>query len=210
MLVGKDSLVDKLWNRRGSLGKRLREAGFHTIVPPAFSPYWENPPLDGHMAIKMTAQMTVDLSRHVNVIPTIEWRTRADIERFAAWIKRGNVNCIAVHLSTRVSREWDRMLEETGYLGQILGPRMHLVAIGPSRISRIQRVSDTWPGRLTIASGRPWQLAKDGQLLHADLTDTPASRRTNRSELAGLNASTFAQVVEQLTRYPRLRGVSGL
>ena len=210
-LVGSDRDQKKFWDRRGDLGNRLRRAGFSLAVTPAFSTYSDSPPLDGHVAVKWTAQMVRDLSRQITVVPSIAWRTDRDLERSLEWFEAGGVHTVALHLSQSARRQWEWMLEAVETLARLSEGSLHLVVIGPSTIDRIQRVANAWPGSLTIASTKPWMLARRGRALRSDLSHYRVPKnKASKDQLFTHNAETFFATTESLLRYPQLRLVSGL
>ena len=80
-MLGNDQHLMNLWRRRFHLGPLLKQAGCSTAITPGFSMYWESPSYDGILSMRMATEMARILARHVNVIPTVGWRTPLDLER---------------------------------------------------------------------------------------------------------------------------------
>jgi hypothetical protein len=198
-LIGDDFVIKSLWDRLGSLGERLAEAGFSTAISSSFSTYWDNSPLSGLVALRQSAEMAHVLSRHLAVVPTLAWRTGADLLRWVTWLELSRVSAIAVHLSVRESSDWDWLLNGVRGIGRLFSKPPRLVAVGPSTLDRIQRVATAWPGDLTIASGRPWHLAQHGYELQPDLGYRSIPRLAkSRKRLWDENRRMFDEVVNNL------------
>ncbi len=202
-LVAEDPIIKKLWDRRARLGKRLAAAGFTTAIAPAYSTYWGSSPFDGHVAVRWSAEMAAHLSRSVSVVPTIAWRTEADLQRWAHWIESGSLSCIAIHLSKSTRREWDWMVQAVDILAGLFAVPPHLLVIGPSTLPRIRRVADLWPSGLSVASTKPWLLAQHGRALNLDLSSSHVPRNIPTTQIAERNARIFAAVATDIVRNPQ-------
>jgi hypothetical protein len=202
VLLGNDQHLMNLWKRRSHLGLWLKDAGCGTVISPGFSMYWESSSFDGLLSMRMASEMARLLSRYVNVIPTIGWRTNRDLERWIEWINSGEVPALAVHFSTGKCREWDWMLEGVDLLAKGVPTTTRLIAAGVSGRLRVQRIAATWPGPLTIASGKPWLAAKHGCLLLPNLRVKRVSRRVTTEILVQRNVATFLAATSELISRP--------
>ena len=54
-LLGRDSDLERVWTRRGSLGRQLREKGYTAAVAPAFSTWHDDPPYSGLLSVARSA-----------------------------------------------------------------------------------------------------------------------------------------------------------
>ena len=203
-MLGHDQLLMNLWRRRFQLGRLLKETGCDTAITPGFSMYWESPSYDGLLSMSMATEMARLLSRHVNVIPTVGWRTPTDLERWVLWINSGEVPALAVHFSTGRSGEWDWMLDGVASLAKRVSGETRLIAVGVFSNRRIQRIAASWRGPLTIASGSPWMAAQHGRLLLPDLNVKRVTRRVSRESLVDRNIATFMSATDHLTSRPTL------
>lgn len=200
VLVGSDRWIHSLWGRRGRLGQDLQKAGFSGVVAPAYSTYWSDTPFEGLIEVRRTLAMASILQRHLPVIPTLAWRNKKDLSRWADWLMASRASTIAVHLGMRPLNQWKWHLAGLEILaGQLGSEDLRLVAIGPSTIPRVSDVFLSWPGPVTIASQRPWHLAQQGRVLGDDLRPEKDLRMT-REELVDHNARMFAEVVEGIAR----------
>ena len=203
-MLGHDQLLTNLWRRRFQLGPLLKEAGCDTAITPGFSMYWESPSYDGLLSMSMATEMARRLSRHVNVIPTVSWRTPRDLERWARWINSGDVPALAIHFSTGRSAEWGWMLDGTAWLAEHVPSETRLIAVGVFSHRRIRRIAASWGGPLTIASGSPWLAAQHGRLLLPDLRVKRVTRRVSTESLVHRNLSTFVSATDNLMSRPTL------
>lgn len=203
-MLGHDQLLMNLWRRRFQLGPLLKEAGCDTAITPGFSMYWESPSYDGLLSMSMATEMARLLSRHVNVIPTVGWRSPRDLERWALWINSADVPALAVHFSTGRSGEWDWMLDGIASLAERIPTETRLIAAGVFSLRRIQRIAASWGGPLTITSGGPWLAAQHGRLLLPNLGVKRVTRRVSTESLVHRNVSTFVSATDDLTSRPTL------
>jgi hypothetical protein len=209
VLVGQDDVIDKLWHTRGNIGTRLKKAGYELVITPAFSTWWESSVMERMGSVRYSAEMSVDLSRQISVVPTLPWGNYRDLERSADWVAQEEIQCIAVHLGAEDAYVFDWMLQGVEILSRLLEQPRRLVVIGPSTVDRITRLGDIWPGEMTIASQRPWLKGKHGHRLLPDLT-YEQDWSLSLSEVVDANAKMFCIVVESLLRQPKLRLVANI
>ena len=137
------------------------------MVSSAFSTWWDWSPFESLLAMWDTADFASTLARSVPTIPSIVWRHRRDLVRWAGWIAATGAGAIAVDLGTlRSAPHWSWAMASIAFLAEQIAsltdlPR--LVVHGPSTVARLTEVGYAWPGPLTFASQRPWLLAGNGQ-----------------------------------------------
>lgn len=197
VLHGKDRDLLRLGSLEGFVAPALRAADVPVVVSPAFSTWWEWSPFDSLVAMARSAHFAATLARMVPTIPSVVWRHDHDLSRWAGWISATGATAIAVDLGTLRRRGyWEWGLEGIAVLGNLfesLDAVPHLVVNGPFTVPRMTAVTRRWPGGLTFASQRPWQLAMSGRLIDADLQDYPTD--SDRDDLAHANRRTFDAVV---------------
>jgi hypothetical protein len=199
-LLGRDSDLEHLWNRRGSLGRMLRRKGYSTIVGPAFSTWLQDPPFSGVAAVARSAAVADALANELPTIPSLVWRTAVDIQRQVEWLGAG-VPQVTVDLGSRDDAHWGWLLNGVALLAaEFLGTLDRhpiLIAHGPSTLDRIAQLCGTWQGRVIIASQMPYQVARSGYRLTTDFARVFDASVT-RDELVAINAETFNTEVSRI------------
>lgn len=206
VLHGQDRQLLRLGSLEGSTGPALQASGVPFVVGPAFSTWWTWSPFDSLVAMARSAHFAAVLARAVPTIPSVVWRHDHDLSRWARWIATTGSTAVAVDLGTLSQRgEWAWCLDGVEVLGRrfdTLGTVPHLVVNGPFTVARMSQVAIRWPGGLTFASQRPWQLAKSGRLIDTDLQDYPAEG--DQTDLAHANRRTFDTVAQLVIHRARL------
>lgn len=205
VLTGRDDVIHQFWRRRGSLGKRLQRIGYRAAITPAYSTYWNGTPLEGLVSLRRTLGMAQLLQRDLPVIPTIGWRTGRDLQRASQWLELAGVRCLAVHLGGREERLWRWYLRGVSILRRLLPDEgIHLVAVGPATVPRIQDIARVWGPRLTIAAQKPWLTAQSGRALDEHLQEQTDLTKT-RGQLLVENVETFSTAAERIIKRRGLR-----
>lgn len=198
-LPGRDDLLEKLWRQRGSLGGRLRDLGYASVVAPSFSTYWDRTPFDGLFEISRTMEVAAELSGHLPVTPCIAWRNWKDLERWVEWLEESKISAVAMHLSDlRSGAEWDWAKRGIREFRALLGnPITRLLAYGPSTPKRILDVANAWGTDVMIASQTPMKLA----VAHRSLTENLEKEEPCDllpEELARVNVAHFEHAVSSI------------
>lgn len=204
VLQGRDSYLIRLWRRRGRLGPALVHAGFIAAIGPGYSTWADHTPWESLVAMAMSTNVAVDLANYLPTVPTIVWRNHEDLSRWAAWIRRNNLRCIALHSgSMRTRVEWAWWCAGVRELSALLlsesaafVPR--LLVNGPTAPQRISDVRDAWPGALTYVSQHPWELAIHGKALRGDLTVEVAARDEDPTLLFVENRRAFEAFIHSV------------
>lgn len=196
VLHGSDRQLIRLGEREGTIGPELRQTDAVAVIAPGFSTWWNWSPFDALIAIARSAHFAEVLARHLPTVPTVVWRTDADIYRWSAWIAARQIPTIALHLgSIRGPEAWACAASGIARLSQDLerrGSCAHLIVNGPSTIERMATIRECWRSGLTFASQNPWMLAQGGKRLGEDLL--AAVDAADRRELECANRATFARV----------------
>lgn len=168
-LITSDALLSRIWRKRSTLGKTLRQSGYKLAIAPGFSTWWTDPPFEGLHEIARTMETATRLARHIDTIPTIVWRNHADVDRWATWLLDPTPAAVAIDLGTARSKEtWRWALDGVAFLSEIVTQRQvqpRLITMGPSTLSRIQQLREVWPHPLTIFSKSAWQWAAAGLVI---------------------------------------------
>jgi hypothetical protein len=194
-LVGKDPVLEQLWARSGGLGIELRDAGFRMTIGPGFSTYWDESPFASIRSIARSVHAASSLAKQLPTVPSVVWRCHADLDRWAAWIGDVGVDAICIDFGSFTKRdELPWVLDGLDHLHrsvQQVAKVPRLIASGPFTPTRIAAVASRWTAAVTIASKRPWLLARQGQLLLDGLRHRPADRDMSIPELVEANSATF-------------------
>lgn len=209
VLLGRDDVLEKVWRQTGQLSADLTERGVTLVVTPGFSTWWTEPPFAALHAMARSAHLASLLVRQLPTIPTIVWRFRRDLDRWAEWIIECEPPMIALDYGTlRGEDVWRWGLTGLEHLvGRLVAsgcavPR--LFAVGPSTAARVSELLDTWPTAVTIASARPWLAARHGCGLQPDFH----LRKVDLAfeELLPRNIAVFVSAVGGLQRVRHAAG----
>jgi hypothetical protein len=200
VLHGRDADLRRLGPREGLLGTQLRDLGVPLIVGPGFSTWWEWSPFDSLIAMARSAAFAVALASHLPTIPTVVWRTDADLRRWAHWINATSAPAFALDLGTlRSAADWQWAIGAIRALDRDLAGadvKPRLVVNGPSTLSRLTEVRLAWDGPLAFASQAPHRLASGGKRLTSTLGWSYDA--ASRDELAIMNRHVFLSVAAQV------------
>ena len=200
-LLGRDEDLEHVWDRRGALGQILAKKGYRAVVAPAYSTWHDESPYAGLAAVARSAAVADAFASRLTTVPTVVWRTATDICRQVEWLCPGTPTVVAVDVAARNSDHWLWLLEGIVILSsefqQALGGVPHLVAHGPSTVTHIADVRDCWPGRITVASQMPAQVARSGSRLTPDF-DREFDASETREDLLVANAATFDLEVQRI------------
>lgn len=202
LLQGRDRYLIRLWKQRGQLGSALIRAGFVAAIGPGYSTWADHTPWESMVAMAMSASVAADLAKYLPIVPTVVWRNHEDLPRWAAWIRRNGLVCIALHSgSLRTPAEWAWWCAGVNELSALLVddsvrslPR--LLVNGPSAPRRINDVRNAWPGRITYVTQHPWELAIHGKVLRVDLTEEVAARNEDPTDLLAENRRMFEAFID--------------
>jgi hypothetical protein len=187
VLLGKDMELERAWERSGRLPRQLQVLAVPLVISPGFSTWWRDPPMSALHAMARSAYFAVLFSRRLPTVPTLVWRFRGDLERWACWLTSSHAEAFCMDLAVRDRREQGWALRGVADLASMLGEGvatdMRLVAYGPSTRDRMLAVMDNWPGELTFVSSNPWRQAQAGNCLLPDLTYRLDARRSIRDVL---------------------------
>lgn len=198
-LLGRDDDLERVWGRRGRLGRDLSRKGYRCVVAPAFSTWHDDPPYTGLVSIARTAEVARAMSRQIPTIPSLAWRTDLDIQRLVDWLARSQpIPWVAIDLGARHQPTFGWLLEGVARaadsFAEGIGLCPALVAYGPGTIEHIRSVLDVWPSRVVFASQAPYLLALNGQRIDAELTRHEAPEY-HRTELLQLNSIAFEHAI---------------
>ena len=207
-LLGRDESLRRLAKVEGFVGSGLVRAGFTLAISPGFSTWWRRSPFESAVAAAHTASVAASLARQIPTIPTVVWRSHADLEPWADWISSTGSTHISMDLGwARSDADWRWCIEGVRTLAEhFCRSAPHLVANGPSTAARLSDLRSAWPGDLTFASQSPWSVGQHGRLLLDDLTDVADGRRFD--QLIETNAATFHRVADAIARSPRRHEVA--
>ena len=188
VLIGRDRDLKRLLPIRGTLGSRLAEAGFIGAIGPGFSTWSSHSPWESQVSIQLSNAFAVELAPHIPTVPTIVWRSSADIPRLASWIAQAKVPTIAVDAGpARSTTEWLTWCGDIGQFAKALVDHGELLPTliinGPGTTDRILSLQNLWPGSVIFLTQRPWRLATAGQALLSDLSTEIAARDETCSDL---------------------------
>lgn len=201
VLLGRDEMLEKVWRQSGQLSADLIGRGVTLVVSPGFSTWWTEPPFASLHAMARSAHLASLLVRQLPTIPTIVWRFRRDLDRWAEWITECEPPMIGLDYGTLRGEDiWRWGITGLEHLvGRLVAcganvPR--LFAVGPSTAARVSELFDTWPTAVTVASARPWLAARHGCGLQSDLTLRKVDLRFD--DLLAGNIQMFECVVRDL------------
>lgn len=174
----------------------LNESSVPMAVSPAFSTWWPDSPFASVLAMAKTAEAARVLAGYMPVVPSVVWRFREDLNRWAGWMRVSGPAAISMDLGTlRSGRAWSWATSSIEHLGELVkddAPR--LLINGPSTLSRIADVMRAWPGAVTAMSQHPFQAARHGRRLNDDLSVSLAPA-IDVEELAIRNCDVFHAAV---------------
>jgi hypothetical protein len=152
----------------------------------------------------MSAHASAALANHLAVVPNLVWLYNADLDRWRGWITDSGINTVSLDFgSLRSGEDWCWALKGVEYLNagfeRMKEATPRLVVNGPSTVERIKSLVDTWSNTVTIASQKPWLLAKHGFRLLPGLGSEKASMSQSKNELVVANADVFETEVARLS-----------
>jgi len=188
-------------SKSGRLGRELASTGAHCVIGPGFSTWWSETPYASLAAMAQSAQIASELALDLATIPTVVWRHRRDLQRWAQWIATTRPPAIAVDLGTlKMNTRWKWALGCISYLKSVCAAHGYvpqLVISGPTRLGRISDAGEAWT-KPTFLSSSPWRAAQGGRLLLPDLTRQHAPE-LSRSALFDLNLQAFDRAIATAT-----------
>lgn len=200
ILLGKDDLLERLWNRQYSVARSLAAWHVSLVVAPGYSTWWNDPPSESLVSMARSAEVARVLAQHLPTVPCVVWRhPDPDIERWAQWLNDSKCPAIAVDLQThRGKLVWRWGIYGVEKLAATLNhPLPRILVNGPSSVARIRDVGAAWPGPITVMSSNPWQKATHGFVLDEDLIGHKAPELSVR-ELLDINMKRYEHAAARI------------
>lgn len=204
VLHGSDEYLYRLRGLRGSLGRRLKDAGFVGAIGPGFSTWEQHPPFSSLLAQALSAHIATEVDALLPTIPTIVWRTHDELGRWADWLLENGRQTIALHPGPlRTVAEWEWWTAGLSQLRDLLkGQSVHAYVNGPCTHARLADVVNVWGPTVTFMTQHPWATAVKGKLLSGDDFSASFEDSEERSdaERLALNESLIAEYLRALIR----------
>ncbi|MGB9848871.1 MAG: hypothetical protein ACPLSY_03455 [Moorellaceae bacterium] len=167
-----DEAIRSFLRNRGRWLGALRVNGAASFAP-NISVYEDSPRLEHLLAMKASALAAVELSAAgVPVVPDVSWYEKADLDRWAAFIKESGAGCAAFSFQTvgkrhKGSSAWKGYLAGFRYLCSLLPPGVRVAVVGAVSKERLKAIAGAVSGRpLTLVDTESFVSARRGKLLY--------------------------------------------
>ena len=168
-----DEAVRSFLRNRGRWLGALR-ANRAASFAPNISVYEDSPRLEHLLAMKASALFALELSAAgVPVVLDVSWYEKADLDRWAAFIRESGAGCAAFSFQTvgkrhKGSSAWKGYLAGFRYFCSLLPPGVRVAVVGAASRERLRAIAAAAGGRpLTLVDTESFVSARRGKLLYA-------------------------------------------
>jgi hypothetical protein len=142
--IGKDEFIERIWGHQRHVFESIPRMGFSLVTALNYSIWFAEPRLE-HLVNMKRSLLTFERLQALGIpaIPHVYWYNTLDLQRWADWLSRNDVDMISVNLQTARSEQvWTRLLAGIEWMAKHFPERMRYLIIGPSTYERMTAVRE--------------------------------------------------------------------